>query len=168
MPVETLSYVYTSENEITRLISQTGVALRVSDLTGTEKTTYWVEVTEEASDFINQYCTNYDPADMADSRWVRSRATWIALVLLCRRRANPVPDSIIQRYEEILEELRLILAGVLQIPRLDPVSDTLPTMSNQRVDDRFRHRKLRTNPTISVGRTTPDQDLDWLWTYDWF
>lgn len=168
MPVETLSYVYTSEDEITRLISSTGVSLRVSDLTGAEKTTYWVEVTEEATDIINQYCTNYEASDLADSRWVRSRATWIGLVLLCRRRANPVPGSVMERYNEIMDELRLILAGILQIPRLAVMYESTPSLSNQRVDDRWRSSKLRTNPNISVGAISGDQNLDMIWTYDWF
>lgn len=169
MPVETLAYTYTSQSEIERLISTAGVNLRISDLTGADKTSYWTELIADATDIINQYVEwFYDAADLADNRWVRSRATWIALTQLCRRRANPVPKAVLDRYQEILDELRSIKSGEMQIPRLATSVDLLPAMSNLRVDDRFLSRKIRVNPTISVGATSGQQDLDWLWTYDWF
>lgn len=169
MPIETLAYVYTSQDEIERLISETGVQSRTRDLAGSDNPNYWIELIAEATDTINQWVGDYyDEADMADSRWVRARASWIALTLLCRRRGNPVPASILDRYEEIMEDLRLVRYGLVQIPRLPTRAGLLPTMSNIRIDDRFYSRKIRVNPSISVGPGGGQQDLDWWWSYDWF
>lgn len=169
MPAVPVSPVYTTKEEISRLISQAGLNLRVSDLNGADLEAYWTELIEEATETVNQYCSwTYDRNDLAGSRWVRSRTTWIAVVLLCRRRGNPVPDSFLQRYDEILEELELVRLGLLLIPGLPLTSDLLPAMSNLRTDYRFYSRKIRVNPSISVGRTSGRQDLDWVWTYDWF
>lgn len=169
MAVETLQYVYTSQDEIERLFSVVGVSLRVTDLGGQNRNTYWTEVCSEATDIINQYCNVfYDADDLANSRWVRSRATWIALVLLCRRKGNSPPAGIMNRYNEIMEELNKVLLGIFQIPRVPTTSNMLPSMSNLRVDDRFYTRKLRVNPNISTGGTDGSQDMDWWWSYDWY
>ena len=169
MPVETLLYTYTSEAEIKRLASHAGVNLRVSDLTGSDVTSYWEELVADATDIINQYALGmYEAEDMADNRWVRNRATWIALAQLCRRRMNPVPDAVLSRYDEIIEELGAVLAGRIQIPRLGTRSDMLPSLSNLKVDDRYLSRKIRVNPNISTGTTSSDQALDFFWSYDWF
>lgn len=169
MPVETLTYTYTSQAEVQRLISTEGVQLRITDLTGTNATDYWTELIAEATDIVNQYCLGYYEAEeMADNRWVRSRATWIALALLCKRRANPVPGSILDRYEEIIADLNGVLIGKFMIPRLGTRSDMLPSLSNLRVDDRYRTRKLRVNPNISTGVIGSNQDLSFDWTWDWF
>jgi hypothetical protein len=169
MPVETLTYTYTSQDEISRLISIAGTNLRISDLTSTMKTEYWVELIAEATDVINQYCIwKYDAADMADNRWVRSRATWIALVLLCRRRGNDVPKSVLARYNEIMEELQKVHDYLLEIPRLNTSSENTPSMSNIHVDPRYTSRKIRVNPNISVGSLSAQQDLSYQYAYDWF
>ena len=169
MAVETLAYRYTSQDEVERLFSTIGVSLRVADLGGTNRTTYWTEVTEEATDIVNQYVLlYYDADDLANSRWVRYHATWIALVLLCRRRGNQVPQGIMDRYNEIIADLEMVRDGKMQIPRVPTTFNNLPSMSNMRVDDRFYTRKLRVNPNISVGGTDGTQDLDWWWSYDWY
>lgn len=169
MPVETLTSVYTSQDEIERLVSSEGVNLRISDLTGQNKIDYFTELIAEATDIINQYALIYYLAeDMADNRWVRARATWIALALLCRRRANPPPATVMDRYEEILADLNAVLIGKIQIPRLGTRTENLPALSNLRVDDRFRTRKLRVNPNISSGSISSQQDLSYEYTYDWF
>jgi hypothetical protein len=168
MPVETLTYTYTSEDEIKRLASVSGVNLRTSDLVGSNTTDYWTELVADATDIVNQYVLGlYEEIDLADNRWVRTRASWIGLTQLCRRRGNPVPDSVLQRYEEIIEELLQVRDGFMQIPRLPTRADIVPVMSNLRVDDRYLSRKLRVNPNISTGQISGQQDIDYFWTYDW-
>ena len=169
MATETLTYTYTSDDEIARLASQEGVNLRISDLTATNLSSYWEELIADATDIINQYCLGkYEDEDLADNRWVRIRASWIGLVQLCRRKMNPVPDAILQRYEEIIAELKAVLAGQLLIPRLATRSEMNPSMSNLRVDDSYRSRKLRVNPNISVGAAGSNQDVDYWFLFDWF
>ncbi len=171
MPTETLTYTYTSQAEISRIISSAGTNLRISDLTtvGDNKAEYWVELIAEATDIVNEYVLwFYDAEDLAQNRWVRSRATWIGLVLLCRRRGNEVPKSILQRYMEIMDELRLVLLGRMHIPRLNTSVEMTPSMSNMHVDMTYRSRKLRVIPSISVGNVSGQQDLAYAYSYDWF
>lgn len=169
MAVETLTYVYTSQDEIERQLSEIGAQLRLRDLTGSDSADYVVEMTAEATDIVNQYVLGiYDEEDLANSRWVRSRATWIGCRLVCLRRAQPVPKALIERYQEVLEDLKMVRRGEIQIPRLGTSSNMLPAMSNLRVDDRYYSRKIRVNPSISAGGSGGDQDVDWWWSYDLF
>ena len=84
MAVETLTHVYTSQGEIERIaFGETGSPIAVNDIAVEELATFWIEITEEASDFINEFAEmRYSPVDLVDSRWVRSRAAWVGAYLL--------------------------------------------------------------------------------------
>lgn len=166
MATEVLSSIYTSQGQIERLFSSIGVELRIDDLTGAELAAYWVEVTSEATDIINQYCEPYyEATDMVDNLWVRTRATWIGAYLLSQRRGNQV--QFYNRYEEIIGELIAVSLGQLLIPRLPTRSDFTPAMSNQFVDDRHRFAKLRTIQVISTGGNDSRQNLLSYVPYEW-
>lgn len=166
MAVETLASIYTSEEEVTRLFSSLGIELRLDDLMGSDLATYWTEVTCDATDKVNEYCEiYYEPTDMVNNRWVRTRATWICAYLVSQRRGNPA--QFFTRYEEIIGELLAVLEGRLLIPRLPTRADFTPAMSNQVVDDRFALHKLRTYQTISTGGISSRQDLSTWVPYEW-
>jgi hypothetical protein len=169
VPVEALAYTYTSQDEIENQLSEIGVQLRLRDLTGIDSANYITRLVGEATDVVNQYVMGfYDEDVLANSLWVRAHATWIACVLICRRRGQPVPKSLIEQYNEVIEDLKAVRRGEIQIPRLPTSSNMLPAMSNLRVDDRFYSRKIRVNPSISAGGSSGDQDVDWWWSYDLF
>lgn len=119
----------------------------------------WVELIEEATDFVNQYAIwRYDAEDMVNSRWVRSRATDILAYLLSQRRANPALATYETRFRDIEAELQRVEKGMLKIPRLPISGDLTPAMSNIKIDDRFRTKKARVQQSTSVGGGHPNQD----------
>lgn len=160
MAVEVLTYVYTTEAEVQRVLSATGVDLRVDDLLGDTLSDFWTDITSEATDIINQYCELfYDPSDLYTSHWVRSRARWIGAHLLSQRRGNPALFQ--SRIDEIYNDLEGVFDGTLIIPRLPTREDVIPSMSNLIVDDRFRVSKTRVHPEISTGETSGRQHLSY-------
>jgi hypothetical protein len=166
MALEVLPYIYTDQDAIERLYSENGVSLSLDDLTGAEQTTFWTEITSEATDVVNQYAElYYAPIDINDSSWVQRRATWIAAYFLSQRRGNPAIFG--DRYDEIIEELKAVYRGELLIPRMPTREDMTPAMSNLIVDDRFRVHKLRVHPTISTGGVSSRQDMSPRFPWEW-
>jgi hypothetical protein len=158
--VETLPYTYTTEEEITRVFSSTGVTLRIDDLDPLVLTDFWTEICSEATDIANTYLeVFYEPEDLNTSFWVRSRCKWIGAYLLSLRRGNPA--LFLQRYEEVLEDFQRVFQGELIIPRLPVREDFVPSMSNLVVDDRFLVQKLRIHPDISTGNLSSKQHISY-------
>ena len=162
--VEVLAYTYTSEDEIVRILSSSGVNLRVDDLDDT--TTLMTEIVSEATDMINYYCgLNYDESDLNNSVLVRRWASWIGCYLLSQRRGNPA------MFEDRMQEVIVLLEEITRhdriIPRLPTREDLTPAMSNLHIDDRFRTHKIRVHPTISTGGTHARQDLSPRFPFEW-
>jgi hypothetical protein len=166
MAVETLSQVYTTQAEIERIYSNLASSLQIDDVDIDEVSDFWTELTEDATDIINQYAESYyDPTDMVNSRWVRTRASWVGCYLLSQRRGNP--SLFADRFEIIIDELQRVYRGDLIIPRLPTREDMTPAMSNVVIDDRFRVHKIRVHPTISTGGTSGKQDLSPRFPFEW-
>lgn len=171
MMVETLANTYTTEEEIVNVLSQAGIDFDLDDLSAPLRTQAVKEFIEDATDIINQHAAiRYEETDLANSRWVHSRASWIAAWLFSQRRGNPAPDSLANRYEIILDELREVRNDNLDIPRLATKSNFVPSISNFKIDDRFGVRKIRVQTQISSGGTYSEQDIDTLNNLDndWF
>lgn len=153
MAVETILYPFTTRDEIERLFGEKAVKLRQEDLQGGDLTLYWTDLIADATTKMQAYLEMYyEPADLANSRWVRVRATWIGAFLLSQRRGNPA--QYLSRYQEIMEELQAIAAGILQVPGLPTRADFTPAMNNLIVDDRYALAKLRVHDPISTGGTS--------------
>ena len=167
MAVETLTSVYTTQAEIERIAyGEDGVPLIVDDITPGEESTFWVELTEDATDFINEVASlRYDPVDMADSRWVRSRSTWVGAYFLSQRRGNPA--LFVNRFDEITDELQRVAEGKIIIPRLPTRENFTPAMSNIVVNDYFNVHKLRVHPSISTGGGGKNQDIAPIYPWEW-
>lgn len=160
-----LSYLYTTKAECLRRYGDVGLKSIVQDLGASDTVEFWTELTSEATDVINTYClVFYNAADLYNSRWVRSRATWIGCYLLSQRRGNPA--QFIPRYQEIMEELLMVMEGRLMIPGLATSNDFAPAMSNLQVDDRFAVSKIRVEQIISTGGTSSRQNLSNRWGWD--
>lgn len=164
--VETLTYTYTSEDEILRIYGDTGMQGIIQDLSQNNREEWWTELIADASDIINEYCeVFYEPSAMETSTWVRRRAAWIGAYLLSQRRGNP---AIFQtRFEMILDELAQVRAGVMLIPRLETRSDFTPAMSNMVVQDYFYQSKIRVHTFISTGGNNTRQDPSYYWPFEW-
>lgn len=161
MAVETLTYIYTSQGEIERLLSEDFADLMLDDLRDEGIDDAFTDAIEDATDFMNQYLLQiYLDSDLETSRWVHSRCTWLGAYYLSQRRGNPPTAILEQRKEEIEQELIKVQEGKVQIPRLPTNGNLEPGMSNYRVDDRFETNKTRVQPTISTGGTYGEQDLD--------
>ena len=168
MTVETLTYTYTSQAEIERLLSTAGALARVDDdLDGSAESGVWEDVVDEATDEINFHCEHlYEPSDMANNLWVRRRATLIGAYLLSQRRGDS--GLYHERYQKLIEVLELVRDGKRQIPRLPTKDDYTPAMSNLRVDHRFGSRKIRVQRTTSTGGTSGRQNLDPSYLDGWY
>lgn len=167
MPGTRLVYTYTTRKEMERLFSNRATVLRIDDMNTVDQDEYFLELIEDASDIINSHIENvYDYADLANSRWTRIRATWIACYLLSQRRGNPA--QYLSRYQEILEELEKVRLGIIDIPGLAKRDHNQPVMSNLHVDPRYPVRSLRVIETISTTNVShPDQDKAYIWFTDW-
>lgn len=168
MATETLAYTYTSQAEIERLHGKAGVANLLADLQGANIASLLEEMIADATLTIDSYASQvYDQEDLATSRWVRSRATWIAAYRLSQRKGNN--DLYAQRYQEIIDELEKVKNLTLVIPNIPTSSDMTPMMSNVSVDPRYNIRKIRVNPEISTGGVIERQDISWSsWLADFY
>lgn len=166
MTTEVLTHYYTTQAEVERAYSSTGVTLALDDLSGSKLRDFWVDIRSETTDFFNQYCEMYyDPEDLVDSVWVRSRAKWVGAYYVSMRRGNPAIFR--ERFEQIERDLLKIYNGSLMIPRLPTREDMTPAMSNLTVDPVFRHKQLRVYPDISTGGTSSRQDIAFRYPQDW-
>lgn len=152
---------FTTIEEISRIFSSDGVDLRLDDITNIDDNTLAVEETiDDATNLIYQYTwLIYDVNDLAGSKWVRRRATYISCYLLSIRRGNP--GQYIDRYNSILEELKLIMSRDLYIPGLNINTTPTPTLSNQIVDNRGMGPVLRNTPGNSVGTYDGQRTTDY-------
>lgn len=166
--VESLSYLYTSQAEIERLMSSKSAELYVDDLGigVADDPAVWTDVIEAATDTVNIHCQlYYEESVLANSSWVHRITTWVAAHYLTQRRGNPGAYS--NLYAEAMSYLERIRDGELQIPRAALRSVMVPAMSNFTIDDRFRVNKIRVQQSISVGPQTGDQDsFSWAVWYD--
>lgn len=177
---ESAPTLYTSRSEIESIFSIMGVNTRVDDdhteavdtawgikCAGASITeeSYLDDIIEEATDYMNQYLLGfYKSTDLANSRWVRRRCSYIACYFLSQRRGNPAQFT--TRFEEITAELGMLARGPGAngnplIPRVPLRSDNRPSHSNISIDDRFPYSKIRVQRPTSSGRQTKiDTDYD--------
>tara|TARA_R110002020_G_scaffold62712_4_gene167501 strand:+ start:101 stop:634 length:534 start_codon:yes stop_codon:yes gene_type:complete len=159
-----LSYAYTSEAEIKRILSSSGFDLRLDDLSNDLDTV--TDLINEATDLVNFYCgLHYDESDLEGSTLVRRWTTWIACYLLSQRRGNPAIFA--DRMGEVLALLEEVARHDRILPRLPTREDLTPAMSNVHIDDKFRTHKIRVHPTISTGGTYGKQDLSPRFPFEW-
>jgi hypothetical protein len=160
-------YGFTNEANIEALYSTNGYNNILDDLSAGDKTKIMSQIIYDAEQTIivrlNRF---YAPAELANSEWVKSRATWIAAHLLSKRRGNEYYFA--DLYEDALREVDAIATGELPpLPDIAQRDYTYPSMSNLIVDEYFISAKLRVRPHISVGDTYPNQDIAYSWIWGW-
>jgi phage gp36-like protein len=162
---ESITYLYTSRQEIERLIGYEGASAMTDDtLEGESEEDVWQDAIEQATDEINLFLEKwYDPSDMAENKWIRHQASWIAAYLLSQRRGNPALYE--RRYERILLLLEEIHKGYRQVPRLPWKADFSPAMDNVVVDHRYHIDKIRVQGRIS-STGTPVRPMDTTISYN--
>lgn len=160
MPVETLPYVYATQQSIENLYSAAAVLLRGDDNDdGTLDAGLLTDVIDTATDTTNFYILPlYEASRANDNLWVRSRTTLIACWLLSQRKGDAAQFQ--TRYERVMAELEQVNKMQHFIPRLPLSSNLAPGVSNYHVDDRYVIAKTRVQQTISSGGRSERQHVD--------
>lgn len=166
--VETQPTLYTSRAEMASIFTTLALDTRVDDdrseTVSASEETLLEECIEEATDIFNAYLLPfYTDTNLALSRWVRRRCSYVACYLLSQRRGNPAQFA--DRYAAILEEIQRIakgpgINGNPHIPRIPVRQDNRPSLSNLKIDNRYRRSKIRTDTNTAAGSGRPDQDFD--------
>lgn len=159
---------YCTQYDCDDILSQFGVVARTDDDddgdedTESVGTTGLVEVCiEQASTDMNRYLyQRYTSAVIAASTWARYCCAVLSVCLLCRRRGNPIPQSLADEAEYYRMALEAIRKG--NEPLMSDTGPSVarfqvaPMMSNLTVDGRFSRNKVRVVRTTSVDGSPAD------------
>jgi hypothetical protein len=122
-----------------------------------------VKACQYATSRVKLYCTpRYDDSQLATTWSCNRWATTLAAQWLCRRRAQPVPKGIAADAEEVMDELKGVRFGVLNIEDIGTRTSGWPFISNATVDPAYDYMKTRVEPNLSEGTPTQyAQTIDW-------
>lgn len=157
---------FTSRSEIEKLFGVQGVEIRLDDVPDCDSVLdFYID---DATLIVKQHAGQiYAEADLATSKWVKIRATWIACYYLSQRFGNP--SLFYGRFEVIMRELMDVQQGLLPIPELATSIDIVPAMSNIDHDPRARYRTLTVQKDTSTAVNGAKQFLsqgglpEWMW-----
>lgn len=150
-----LTYLYTSRSEIDDLLSEYGVDLRLDDNDSNSiDTTESARLTTNGLNIATAKCNlylleRYDASDLYESWIVHHWATVIAARWLCKRRGNPVPESLDDEYDEVIEEMTAVKEGDMSLGDVAQRESDQPTFSNVTMVDHYALRKIRVQRPIS-------------------
>lgn len=119
--------------------------------------------TRKGTSKVKLYCNSrYDDSQLALSGTVLDWATIVAAKFLCTRRAQACPKSILESYDEAIEEMRMVQAGQLSIEDIGTRGADWPTISNVIVNPAYDGMRARVQPNISEQTPTAySQYIDW-------
>ena len=156
-------YLFTSEDEIMRLISEDGTLLHTDDVTDNDEIIY--ELTERATGRIKQVLNkSFDDIDLAQSPRIREIATIVGCYLLSIRRGNP--SLYAEQYVEALADLEQIANGELYLSELPRSGNTQVVFQNVSSDNRFPYSPIRVD-AITSSRTVSSQFLNRMVPFLW-
>lgn len=118
----------------------------------------------EAGAEIDLYAQQrYAAESLATSTLIKSWCIRLASYFLCLRRGNPPPESLQREFERLTNPRDGLLVqlgkGLLQLPGVSLRNDLRPSMSNVRIDRRYRDSTVRVTPNNSTDApTTLTQD----------
>lgn len=152
--------VYCTSEELRYVLSSYGVALRADDRDQQSSTTILTDSIAKGTTDVNFYLfQRYSPAVIQASSWATWCTAHFAAVALCRRRGNPVPESLQQECNRYLEQLKLIMSGQAQLVADDglarPEADNSPGVSNMRIDSRYVAAVRRVPQTSTAATQSP-------------
>jgi hypothetical protein len=156
-------FVFTSEDEMNRLISEDGALLHTDDVADNEEVMY--ELCERATGRIKQVLNkSFDDIDLKNSPRIREIATIIGCYLLSIRRGNP--SLYAEQYIEALTDLDQIATGDLFLSELPRSGNTLVVFQNVSSDNRFPFTPIRVD-SITSNRTVGGQFLSRMIPFLW-
>lgn len=104
---------------------------------------------------VNRYCQPlYETSDLAQSWSVWNWATIFAAHWVCCRRANPIPNSLMNNYLEALDECKAVKTMEFPIEDIGYRNDIMPLWAALRIDQRYSVKKLRVENSLS-SRVAP-------------
>src|SRR5687767_1119197 len=110
-------YPFTTESLITALAGQLAVDLRLDDSADAADDLEFA--TDEASAQVSFFLQDrYSDADASANRWVQGHATYFAVLVLCQRRLNDVPQSLEKEWARREKQLMLVAERKLKVPGL--------------------------------------------------
>lgn len=153
----TLSYVYTEADSVRFWLSDDGLVGRLDDDQSGDNNdaelAFLTQAITWASARINLYCLGrHAAADLAASPIVSYWCSVIAAPMLAKRRGNPVPASLAQTYEEVMEDLKMVRSGEVSLADVATRDSSFPVWSNVRVDVRYDLAKVRKQRPISSSK----------------
>lgn len=156
------SVVYCTQTDVERILSVTGVRDRLDDdqdgYVSTAEQARMTEICEDVSDTVDFYCWDrYSPDQLSLSSWVLKRSAELAAYFLCTTRANPVPQSIMDRAQKAEDWLEQVHEGRYRIPSCVLRRSQAPVWSSIRADPRYNWRVLRVELGYSSSRQTTTQ-----------
>lgn len=165
MPPAALQYQYTNRSWMESLLSVEGVELRLDDdgddsESATETAYLTYQGINLGTSRVNLYAAQrYNQSELVNSFEAWNWATIAAVRWVCSRRCNPVPESVLELYQEAMEELKAVRAGELHLSDISPRDEWWPAWSNVTVDQRYWLRKIRVETPISESSKSYRQTI---------
>ena len=119
--------------------------------------------TRKGTSKVKLYCNSrYDDSQLVLSGTICDWATIIASKFLCTRRGQGCPKSIREEYEEIMEEMKAVQCGQLEIEDIGTRGVDWPVVTNVIVNPAYDFQRARVQPNISEQTPTAyGQFIDW-------
>lgn len=167
----TPDYLYCTREDIDDIMSVEAVDLHLDDNqdgtvsdppTDPDESARATRACQYATARIDLYCrTHYEPECLAESYIVREWAAILAAAWIAVRRGNPGAESLMKLRKEVLDELKLVQAGTLQIGDIGASQSGLPFYDNVTKRESYRVRKLRVQRPISDPTPGGPKNVDW-------
>lgn len=158
-----MASTYCTTDDVEFVISVAGVtACLDDDETGrrSAKASTWLAtaIAWSASE-INEFAQHqYRTSELlASNAWLSRANAYMAVEILCKRRSNPVPESIAEEVQKIREKLVSVRWGRTRIPDQLPSADHTPAVSNFRVEPRKYTNPVRVVEAESTGDAPPSR-----------
>jgi len=129
--------------------------------TGSAVTLVIADAINQATEEINFYARHrYSATALAGSTLITRWATTLACYFLMQNRGNPEPFSLSNEFDRIMKNLAMVGKGSQRLPDVAFENDMRPTMSNRRIDRRYKTdtvRVTRQNSTDAPTKLTQDR-----------
>lgn len=150
LPGTRYAYYYTSKDEGINMLSEDGLLNHTDDFFDDEELVQ--QYVERATGRVKAIMRKaFDDVDLANSPFVREKATIIFCYLISIRRGNP---SLYQeQYIEAIEDLKDVVDGTLYLDELPRSSNAAAYMQNVSSDNRNSWTPIRVDPISSTKLT---------------
>jgi hypothetical protein len=144
-----VEYPFTTEDKILAIIGQLGVDLRLDDAADADEVMEFA-IDEATGEVFFYLYPRYSAALASQNNWVQWHAAWFAVLVLCRRRLNDVPQSVKEewaRREKQLTKVQELKASVPELAR----SRRPAVVTGYTVDLRRFNNQVRVDRSKSTG-----------------